>query len=601
MLAALLAWPASQGPPQDAAPPQAQQAPADAPQESRGVKIHEDSAYAGYTLLAPLMDKRTFLLDMEGKVVHQWKHDLPPGNSVYLMPDGRLYRSARPQNNPTFKGGGEGGLLEEYSWDGELLWSMEWNDETKLMHHDFEVMPNGNLLFIAWEEIDRDVALAHGKDPELLGDGNLWPDYIVEVEPTRPSGGKVVWEWHTWDHIVQDRIEDGPAYGDVWEDPGRININGEGEKEDLSEDERKRLIALGYMSPDDDGRPKVNGSSDWMHSNGIDYDPERDLIVMSVRRFCEFWVIDHSTTTAEARTDQGGNFGRGGRVLFRYGNPMAYGRGGLEHRQLFFQHDAQFIEPGKPGAGNILVYNNGQGRPNDPWSSVDEISFAHIAPGKIEFDDNGHFAPSSPTWRYGSADNTEFYSSFISGAQRLMNGHTLICEGADGRVIEVTTDGAIVWEYLSPWGDKDGVQTPGQRQAAAAAAAQDDPPNVGDTPPPGHNRPPPGTDGPPPGQGRPPRPPRDGERPPRVGDTPPPGGGPPPGAGPPEGDQAAKPQRRGGGIPPWSLFRATRIASDFAAFKGKKLKPLSPQPGIKLEPPRPEGAGEAKATPQGQR
>jgi hypothetical protein len=571
-LASLLAWPAQQAPP-PVAPPAQEPATEEAPQESRGVKVSLDSAFQGYTLLAPLMDKRTFLLDMDGKVVHQWKHDLPPGNSVYLQPDGRLYRSARPQDNPTFKGGGEGGVLEEYSWDGELLWSMDWNDESKLMHHDFEVMPNGNLLFIAWEEIERDVALAHGKDPELLGDGNLWPDYIVEVEPIRPRGGKVVWEWHTWDHIVQDTKEDGPHYGDVWEDPGRVNINGEGEKEIVSEEERKRLIALGYLSPDDDGRPKVNGSSDWMHSNGIDYDPERDLIVMSVRRFCELWVIDHSTTTAEARTDQGGNFGRGGRILYRYGNPMAYGRGGLEDRELFFQHDTQFIEPGLPGAGNLLVYNNGQGRPNEPWSSVDEIAFAEMTPGKIGFDDNGHFAPSSPTWRYGSADNTEFYSSFISGAQRLPNGHTLICEGADGRVFEVTPEGEIVWEYLSPWGDPDAVQTPGQR-AAKQADDDKDPPNVGDTPPPGTQGPPPGN-GPPPGRGGPP--------------------GPPPGQAQDGKDATPKPRRSG--IPPWALFRATRIPIDFPAFAGKGLKPLATQPTIELAPQQPEQAVETEATP----
>ena len=167
-----------------------------------------------------------------------------------------------------------------------------------------------------------------------------------------PRGGEEVWRWNTWDHIVQNRIEDGPAYGEIWEDPGRVDINGEGEKEELTEEERKRLIALGYLSPDQDGRPQVRGSSDWMHSNGIDYDPVRDLIVISVRRFNEFWVIDHSTTTAEAATDQGGNFGRGGRLVFRYGHPQAYGRGGLEHRQLFFQHDAQFIDPGLPGAGS---------------------------------------------------------------------------------------------------------------------------------------------------------------------------------------------------------------------------------------------------------
>jgi hypothetical protein len=575
MLAAALAWPVWQEPAPDAAP-----------ELERGVTIHQDAAFDGYTLICPLMDKRTFLLDMDGQVVHMWEHDLPPGNSVYLMPDGRLFRAARPQNNPTFKGGGEGGILEEWSWDGELLWSMDWNDEEKLMHHDFAVMPNGNLLFIEWNEIDREVALAHGKDPELLGEGSLWPDSIVEIKRTMPRGGEEVWRWNTWDHIVQDRIEDGPAYGEIWEDPGRVDINGEGEKEELTEEERKRLIALGYLSPDQDNRPQVRGSSDWMHSNGIDYDPVRDLIVISVRRFNEFWVIDHSTTTAEAATDQGGNFGRGGRLLFRYGHPQAYGRGGMEHRQLFFQHDSQFIDPGLSGEGNILVYNNGAGRPGDPWSSVDEIAFADFGPEtEIELDNNGHLMPNEPIWRYGSADNTEFYSSFISGAQRLPNGHTLICEGADGRVFEVTREGEIVWEYLSPWGDSDLINPPGQGKPAintdAAADAAQDGPTASDRRP----GPPPGA-GPPPGRGGPPGPPpgRGGPPPGRGGPPANPGDG-PPAADAPDGDDQdadAKPAPRRSGIPPWSLFRATRIAADFPAFAGKELKPLAEQPAVKL-------------------
>ncbi|MCH2101789.1 MAG: aryl-sulfate sulfotransferase [Planctomycetes bacterium] len=537
-------------------------APDVAPKPERGVQIHKESAYAGYTLICPLMDKRTFLLDMDGEVVHMWEHELPPGNSVYLMPNGNLFRAARPQNNPTFKGGGEGGILQEWSWDGDLLWSMDWNDEEKLMHHDFSIMPNGNLLFIEWNEIDREIALAHGKDPELLGEGGLWPDSIVEIERILPKGGEEVWRWNTWDHIVQDRIEGGPAYGEVWEDPGRVDVNGEGEKENLTEEERERLIALGYLSPDQDGRPQVRGSSDWMHSNGVDYDPVRDLIVISVRRFNEFWVIDHSTTTEEAATAQGGNFGRGGRLLYRYGHPQAYGRGGLEHRQLFFQHDSQFIDPGLPGEGNILVYNNGQGRPGEPWSSVDEIDFSGFsAGGEVALDANGHMLPNEPVWRYGSADNTEFYSSFISGAQRLANGNTLICEGADGRVFEVTREGEIVWEYLSPWGDSDLINPPGQGKPALKTDAQK---AGGADRPRARDRRPPRGGGLSPGRGG--DPPRD--RP----DDPPRG----------DGDRDSDQRPRRSGIPPWSLFRATRIAGDFPAFRGKNLQPLTDQPKVKV-------------------
>jgi len=436
------------------------------------VASQQATAFDGYTLISPLMDQRSYLLDMQGRVVHFWKHELPPGNSAYLMPNGNLFRAARLNNHSTFKGGGEGGRIEEYSWQGELLWQFDWNDERGLMHHDFEVLPNGNVLFIAWELIDRETALAAGKDPNLLGPGALWPDAVFEVEPNRPSGGRVVWEWHSWDHIVQDRIPDGPNYAEVWQDPSRIDINGEGEKKELSSEERERLVALGYLSPEQGTCPQVIGGADWMHSNSIDYDAGRDLIALSVRRFNEVWVIDHSTTTEQARGGSGGRYGQGGRLLFRWGNPMAYGRGGLEHRQLFVQHDARFIEAGLPGAGNLLIFNNGQGRAGDRlWSSVDEIDFAEFGPGSNRFDDEGRFLPQQPSWSFGGPELPEFYAGFVSGAQRLANGNTLICEGTEGRVFEVTAQGQIVWNFVSPWGDAN-VRAPGQRGPQQRRAGQ---------------------------------------------------------------------------------------------------------------------------------
>ncbi len=98
-----------------------------------------------------------------------------------------------------------------------------------------------------------------------------------------------------------------------------------------------------------------------------------DQILISVHNFSEIWVIDHSTTTAEAASHSGGNSGMGGDLLYRWGNPAAYDSGSSADQQLFVQHDAQWIGNGLPGAGNILIFNNGQGRPDGDYSSVDEI------------------------------------------------------------------------------------------------------------------------------------------------------------------------------------------------------------------------------------
>jgi Arylsulfotransferase (ASST) len=506
---------------------------------AKGVTVQKESAFAGYTLMSPLQDTTTYLLDMNGHPVHIWKSDMRPGNSVYLQPNGNLFRAARPKNNDVFHGGGEGGRIREYDWQGQQLWQLDWNDESKLHHHDFEILPNGNVLLIAWEFKTHAEALAAGRDPDLLKEGDFWPDYLVEIEPTRPEGGKVVWQWHVWDHLVQDQFSDLPNYGNPAEFPGRAYINGDRATEALSAKERAQMAALGYMDAEKEEPPKKadadekdgqakkdppakKGGEDWMHTNGIDYNPELDQIVISVRRFNEFWVIDHSTTTAEAASESGGRSGLGGSILYRWGNPRSYGRGDHDDQQLFGQHDAQWIEAGLPGGGNFLVFNNSSADKKKKFSSVLEIAAEQYDDREDSLDDDGRYKPAQPSWSYSHPE--DFYSSFISGAQRLPNGNTLICQGAQGRVFEVTGAGEIVWEYWNPYGESDPPEKAG----------------------PGHG--PPGKAGP--------------------------GNGPRGRAG--RGPGAAGPGKApgGGGIQPIALFRATRIATGYAGLEQLRLEQI---------------------------
>lgn len=514
------------GPPPGAVPPGGR---ADGqPAVKRGLRLNTAEAFQGYTLISPLKDTSTYLLDMTGKVVHEWKSDLPPGNSVYLRENGNLLRAARPQNNPRFKGGGEGGRLREYSWDGELLWELDWNDESRLAHHDFEPLPNGNLLLIAWEYKSGEEAVARGR-AHWEGEDEFWPDYVVEIKPTGKNGAEVVWEWHTWDHMIQNIDPELPGYGEPYEHPGRVDINGDFSRKQVSAEERKQLEALGYLTPGGAISEPNRKSPDWMHTNGIDYIPEHDLIVLSVRTMNEVWIIDHSTTTAEAATEKGGNFGRGGSILYRWGNPAVYGRGHREERQLFSQHDARWISDGK-GGGSLSVFDNGSGREDGKYSLVLELPLDFDRENGFAMDDDGRYLPVKPSWKYEAQPNTSFYSSFISGAERLPNGNTLICEGDDGRVFEVNGDGKIVWEYWNEHGSAEiGNKKSGDGGDSGGARSPRD--------------------------GRPPR----GARPPQGG---PPPGGPPPGGPPPGGKQ----QRRGGPEPK-ALFRASRIAPDFPGLQ----------------------------------
>ena len=105
--------------------------------------------------------------------------------------------------------------------------------------------------------------------------------------------------------------------------------------------------------------------------NAIDYNPTLDQIVMSVRGNSELWVVDHSTTTAESASHSGGLRGKGGDLIYRWGNPLTYGAGTVSNQKYFEQHDVEWIKPDCPGAGNIMCFNNGVNR---NYSTIDEIT-----------------------------------------------------------------------------------------------------------------------------------------------------------------------------------------------------------------------------------
>jgi hypothetical protein len=181
---------------------------------------------------------------------------------------------------------------------------------------------------------------------------------------------------------------------------------------------------------------------------------------------CELWVIDHSTTTEEAAWTSGGRWGRGGDLLWRWGNPRTYGCGTDADQRLFYQHNPVWIPGETPGELRLLVYNNGGGRPDGDWSSVDELVLPFDPEQGFLREPGQAFGPAAPAWTY--SDKGSFFSGFISGAQRLPGGNTLICEGAPGRLLEVTREGQVVWEFVNPFGG-DFMATPNAGQAPKTA------------------------------------------------------------------------------------------------------------------------------------
>jgi hypothetical protein len=419
-----------------------------------GLNLKEERAFAGYTLLAPMFVTETYLLDMEGRVVHTWQCGCRPGHSAYLLEDGTLLRAGALERDEHPMAGtpGAGGRVQKYSWEGELLWDYRLANETQLQHHDICGLPNGNVLMIAWEKKTRDEALAAGRDPQTINDAGLQPDCLIEVKPTGKTTGEVVWEWHLWDHLVQDRDRSKANYGNVAEHPELVDLNyGEGLAALLNNPQAvNQLAGIGYVAaPAPDGRPpRIN--PDWTHFNSVAYNADLDQVMVSVHAFSEIWIIDHSTTKEEAAGHTGGRYGKGGDLLYRWGNPLAYRAGSEKDQTLFKQHNAHWIPRGLPGEGHVLVFNNNHASPEGNYSSVDEIVLPANERGEFQKTTGEAFGPKEAVWSYTAPKKPDLNSGFISGAQRLANGNTLICSGANGTFIEVTSDKDMVWKYINP-------------------------------------------------------------------------------------------------------------------------------------------------------
>jgi hypothetical protein len=300
----------------------------------------------GYNLVYPHNQSDVFLLNNCGEIAHIWPDDerFTPGNISYLTEDGTLVKAKKPAvfEQETFGAGGGGGIIEWLTWDNELIHSFSFMDTLYRAHHDLALLPNGNVLAILWERRSIADVIENGGDMDFHAVDERWPDMIVELDPILDS---IVWEWHAWDHLIQEYDSTNLNYGSVEDHPELININT-----NLAE------FAL---------RP------DWMHINSIDYSVDRNQILLSVPHFNEIWVIDHSTTTKEASSNRGGRSGKGGDLLYRWGNPVTYLENGFLEQKSFFQHDARWeLDEDGRTIGRICFFNN---RVGDDSSQVNII------------------------------------------------------------------------------------------------------------------------------------------------------------------------------------------------------------------------------------
>lgn len=376
----------------------------------------------GHRLYSPLgVNTSTYLVDDAGVVVHTWRTTYPVGVSAYLRPNGNLLRTIRTAPGAAGAGGG----IQEVALDGTLVWDYRHTFAGVRAHHDIEILPNGNILLIAWVDKTPAEARAAGRDPQALG-SVFQPDMIAEIKRTGPTSGAIVWEWHVWDHLIQDLDPNAANYGNVGAHPELIDINFP----------PRELAPIDPIGPPAAPPPPP---TDFNHFNSVSYDPIHDWVIISAHSQSEIWIIDHSTTTAEAAGHTGGRYGKGGDLLYRWGNPRSYRAGSVADQKLFFQHSAKRVPPGYPGAGNITVFNN----QIDPASEVWELVLPIDAAGNFSRGAGGAYGPAGPVWRYAAPG---FHSAFMSSCERLPNGNTLICSSLQGRAFEVSPAGQVVWQ-----------------------------------------------------------------------------------------------------------------------------------------------------------
>lgn len=401
-----------------------------------GTIFTTEEALDGYTFFSPFSSTKAFMVDNCGRLINQWDRGSFPGLSAYFLESGLMMRTYKVDPQGPFTSASNAGGLELVDWDNNTVWSYELNTSEELSHHDAVMMPNGNILMLVWELIYQDDLVALGRDPnEIAPQGYAWNEKIIEVKPIGTNEIEIVWTWRIKDHYIQDFDSNQSNFGIISEHPERFDIN----------------------LPELDS-PNSHSDLDYNHFNAIDYNESLDQILISVRNSDEIWIIDHSTTTAEAATSKGGRFNKGGDILYRWGNAASYQRATLQDEILFGQHGVHWIKDG-PNEGNILIYNNGNGRPGPDFSTVELLVPEQDTEGGYPVPSEDPFGPMSTEWSYGNNDDEFFYSPFLSNAQLLDNDNILINAGSRGNVFEINPDKEIVWQYEIPlFGDTPATQ-----------------------------------------------------------------------------------------------------------------------------------------------
>ena len=386
---------------------------------SNFLSLAQATGTASVFQLASIRDT-TYLIDTIGITYNSWECSANAASTAYLLKDGSIMRPYRISNTP-ISGGAVGGGIQIIDWNNIVTWDYTWSNNDHQQHHECIPVeqPNGsyNALLISWERKDNAEVIQAGRQGT---NGEMWPTEIIEIEPDGLTGGNVIWEWHAWDHLCQD-----------------VDQSKDNWKSDCSQHPELFNINVG----------SIHGQGgDWIHANGMDYSPVLDQIIFSSHFLHEIYIIDRSTTTAEAATNVGGNAGKGGDLLYRWGNLANYGAGNNTawyqggDQELHTVHGANFINEGLPGQGNLMCFDN---EATTDGGSGD----SRVVELQSPLSGYNYTSPwnQTPYWTYSDPGN--FYANHLSGSFRTKKGTTVATLGTSTYWREVDMQGNIVYEY----------------------------------------------------------------------------------------------------------------------------------------------------------
>jgi len=379
-----------------------------------GVTIYDPEAAYKSLIVFSAPDGKTHVIDMQGTEIHSWNYEGLPGAIIdpqlvagergHVLLQTEMNKDAPAPSILADK------TIAELDWSGKVIWS--WGDQapggSAAQNHDWARRANGNTLLL----------VARKREVKTLGSKEVSDQGIYEIDPS----GKIVWQWWAGDHLAE------------------FGMSAEGMKYlRHALVENPRLARWGYLEINN---MQPIGPNKWFDAGDQRFAP--DNIIFDSRNADFVAILDKKT----------------GKVVWRIGPDFMAGRYNADSStgnrtlprpldQLAGQHDARIIPKGLPGAGNLLLLDDqgGSGFPPVGLSIYASSRVLEIDPVRQQI-----------VWQYSAVDSGAppwtFFTSFVGSVQRLPNGNTLIDEGMNGRIFQVTPAGKIVWEYIEPYTEK---------------------------------------------------------------------------------------------------------------------------------------------------